>query len=355
MDLLLIAFISLLFLLLSKYVKINDKKLTVLYIILVSLLAANRNVLIQDTLAYIHFYNNLSFDIFYEVEKSYMEVGFIILSVIVKMIIGSNYKLYFFIIVLANMLMINKSICNIFDYIRKNSKYNPKYFRQIYPLSIYMLTYGFTYNYITLRAGLGFSMALLAFSYLPKSRFKAALFYLSSIMFPNSALVLIMILPFIANKVKLSKKFISTWLIMLLPALFVGYQNYLINTFFYITSKFTFLALRFHPYLNQDVIVDQKGAILRAIIMIFLGFILSKKFNVNKVFNILLISYLVGLTGFVLFINISIIGRIVEMFTSSLFLLIALNRIFSKKRIMDFMLISMGLVYFLISNYRLIT
>ncbi len=355
MDLLLIAFISSLFLLLSKYVKINDRTLTGLYIILVSLLAANRSILIPDTLAYINFYDNLSFDIFYEVEKSYMEFGFVALSVLVKMIIGSNYKLYFFIIVLVNMLMINKSICNVFDYIRKNSKYNPKYFRQIYPLSIYMVTYGFAYNYITLRAGLGFSMAILAFSYLPQSRIKAVLFYLSSIMFHNSALVLILILPFITNKAKLSKKFISTWLIMLLPALFVGYQNYLINTFFYITSKSSFLALRFHPYLNQDVIVDQKGAILRAIIMIFFGFLLSKKFNTNKIYNVLFISYLLGLTGFVLFINISIIGRVVEMFTSSLFLLIALNRIFSKKRIMDAMLISIGLVYFLISNYRLIT
>ncbi len=355
MDLIVLMFASIIFLLISKYVRIDDKALTFLYIILVSTLVATRNVLIPDTLAYISFYNDLGFNISNELDKSYFEPGFIVFSILLKVIIGSNYQFYFFVLTFIHLLIINKSISNIFEYLRKKSDCNPKYFKRIYPLTIYMLTYGFAYNYITLRAGLGFAIALLAFSYLQKSRPKAIALFLTSILFHNSVLVLTLLIPIIIVINKINKKTINIWLILLVPALFIGYQNYIINIFFLIVSKISFLALRFQPYMNEDVIVDQRGAILRVLILIFLGIVFSKKINVNKAFNVLFISYIIGVTGFALFINIAIIGRIVEMYTSCLFMLATLDRMYTKERALDGLFISLGIIYFVISNYRLIT
>lgn len=355
MDVLVLLVTSLTFLLISNYVKINDKYLTFAYIVVVSILAATRNIGIPDTQEYIGFYNDLSFNVLYEIEKSYMEPGFIILSILIKAIFGYKHEIFFFLIAFINVILINLSVSNIFNQLKISQNYSEKYYKSLYPLVIYMLTYGFAYTYITLRAGLGFSIAFLAFTCALTNKRKAIFLFLFSMAFHSSVVVLILVIPLLFKQLKLNRKLIYSWLILLIPALFIGMQNYLISMFFNIVNSVPILSERFQPYINPDIIVDQRSAILRILIMIFLGFVFSKEINVNKHVNVLFVSYLIGLTLFVLFMNIAVIGRVVELFTSCMFILMTFSRIHSSDWSIDGLYVSIGTLYFIVSSFRLVT
>lgn len=351
MDYIVLLTISLFFLFVSKYSKINGKGLTFGYIIFVSVLSANRDLYIPDTLAYIEIFKNLSFNLIHELQKSYMEPCFIILSVFIKYIFGSNYKIYFFIITLISLLIINKAISNLFKCAILQNKYN----MHVYSLVIYMLTFGFSNCYIVLRAGLAFSIVTLAFSYIYTSKIKFMILFAFSLLFHNSTIILLIVIPFILKRNTLNKNLLIIWFMLILPFLFIGYQNYLINLFFYIATKSTFLFERFFPYLNKEVIVNQKNVMLRIVILIFASFIFSKNYYKNKHYELYFIIYLFGLTIYSLFINIAIIGRIAEMYIACLFVLLTFDKYISHCNFFNSNYVYFIILYFAISNVRLIT
>ncbi|MEG6612847.1 EpsG family protein [Pseudoclostridium thermosuccinogenes] len=347
--------ISALFLLLSVYVKVNDKVLSGVYIIIASLFAANRDLSIPDTLAYIQLFENLNFDFISMLSNTYMEPGYIALSILVKFIFGNNYKILFFIITFFNMFLIKAGVYYFYESaFNENGAFEQKRnIKYTIPLVLYFMTYGYVFNFITIRTGIAFSLVFLAISLYKKSKVKSLFLYVLSINFHNSALLMLCSLPFLLAKKQKKEALYYSWIALIIPLSVIGYKNVVINLFFTIVNKVSFLASRFHAYTNENVIVDQKGAFIRLAVFIVLGFVGLKSCD-NEQHYYIIKTYLLGLTIFALFINLSIVGRIVELFLVMIFVILAYRLNFKKRKLTYGLVVISYLLYFVTSNLRVI-
>lgn len=334
----------------SIFLKKNNTYVILSFIIIISIFAANRSVIIQDTQAYIDIYKNLSFNVSKELNATYMEPGFIFLSILNKYIFGNNYKTFFFNVTMLNFMLLVKTILNL----KQNNIYISKN-KIIDVLMVYILTYGFVFNYITLRAGLAFSFSLLAFSYLYINKLKFLLLLITAFLFQNSVIIYVVIFPLFIYNFMLNKSIIIIWFFILLIFLYIGYNNYVVDLFFLVAKQIPFLASRYKEYLDKNLLlINNSRAVLRILILIVLGLTFNKKYLKNKFYNFIYSMYLVGLSISVLFFNIAIVGRLVEMFMAIVPLIIVINYNKIKKDFISLLVFCVFILYFVISNYRLV-
>lgn len=96
---------------------------------------------------------------------TYFEPGFVTLATIIKLIGGNNHQVFFFIITLLNLTLIYKGIRIFYKYEVNGTLYIQRSIKYVVPLVLYVFTFGYVFNFITLRAGLAFSFLFLALAY----------------------------------------------------------------------------------------------------------------------------------------------------------------------------------------------
>jgi len=358
LDYLLLIIISILFLLLSIKVKVNNKFIAILYIIIVSLFVANRDISIPDTIEYRDLFLCQSTNVISMIEQTYMEPGFVVLTNFIYFLFGNNYKVYFFIIPVISMSLLTIGIyfsyrCDDSSEYNNISKCKIIEIKYAVPLVLYIMTFGFSFNFITIRVGIAFSLIFLAITLYSKNKLKSLLFFFLSLLFHYAAIFMIITLPFLLYKKKVRKKIYYYWLLFIAFLLIVGYLNLFTNLYFVLINKIPLLALRFQAYTGENIIIDQSGALIRCLILMAMGFLAIDKYE-NDLFNYLLKTYFLGLSIFVLFINIAIIGRIIEMFLAMIIIILS-NCIKLKKWNLSYkILLFCCTSYFIISNLRLI-
>lgn len=353
--------ISFIFMFISLFVKINNKLLAIIYAIIVSTFAATRDLSIPDTLSYATTFTNLSPNLGTALDNTRFELGFTIFSVIIKYLVGNSYQIYFFIITLLNMMILmigiyfyfndKKSLGSSINEHQKNSNYSINY---LFPLVIYFIFYGYSFNFITIRGGLSFSFLFLSLSLLNRNKLISLLLYAVSVLFHNGALIMLIFVPFLF-KTSIKKKSYYIWLSLMPLFIIIGYNNIIINLFFSIVRNIPVLYFRFHAYLNEDAVIDQKGLVIRLIVLMLFAIILIDRNNEEKKYNVLLKNYMVGLTILSLFMNVSIIGRVVEMILAMVFVLPLYHLNIYRKNIIYLLILMICLLYFVISYARVIT
>jgi len=108
-----------------------------------------------------------------------------------------------------------------------------------------MLTCGFMYNFVTLRVGLAFSFVLLAISYIEINKIVLIILLFIACSFHTIGVIVIILLPFVFCVTKVKKHNIYLWFIVLLLFLYIGYKNYSVDVFFYMTKKYLFYHIDF--------------------------------------------------------------------------------------------------------------
>ncbi len=355
MEYALILFISLIAWLISRNLKGATKVITVLYVLLVAFVAASRSENIPDTLAYIEFYENIvkSAGSIYEI--SYMEPGFILLALLIKFLLKMNARGFLFIVAFLNLVLIVCSINQIKRYLKEKGYIKRLKVDVFYPLIIYVLTFGFMHVFIAIRAGLSYGLFLYGYTLMKRGIRISWIIMLTSVFMHNSLLIVILSLPLIKLGSQLDRGVIKLWIVLLLPVVFLGYSNVIFSIVLKYLLAIPVLFHRFHPYLKNEVIVNQASSLIRIIVLIVVVFVFSKRAKSNTLYNDFLIMFLIGLTLYIGFINVAIIYRVVDLFLSSILGLIIIAS--SSKRglsLRDKNILNLFLLYFIISNFRLV-
>lgn len=191
--------------------------------------------------------------------------GFELLSKIILLFSGSNYRIYFAVLVILNCIIVFKAISNIDQFSGIS-------------FVLYIGFNGLFYNYIVLRSGLALSFVLLSYSYLNKSRKKAFICLLIAVLFHETSLVVLgayffkrYLLPVKKNKLylltgisvllylsKIFDKFIynlmlwihpflpSSWFHTYILYLDAADANYKISIYYLLCFFLTFLTIHFY-------------------------------------------------------------------------------------------------------------
>lgn len=357
----------LVFIAIATHFKINNRIITFVFILVTSLLAATRYITISDSQEYANQFSKYGPSFKENLNLSYFEPGFVFFATIIKLVFGNSYRVFFWIISLVDLTLIYFSIKMFYEneitVLFKNDKelinspllekkLNAKY---IVPMIMYMGFFGFFSNFITLRVGLAFSIAFFSIMLYEKNKIISILIYIISITFHTSTSFLLISIPFLIFSRPYAKKTYLSWFLLLPFLLLLGYSNVFTNLFFNAIENIPVLYVRFAPHVNKDIMIMSSTSFIRVAIYLLISLQLIANNRGSKKYNYLLKCYLLGLTIYVMFINITIIGRIVEIFTTLAFVLPSYYMIVYKKRRVDIILMFIYLLYFSTSFLRTIT
>ncbi|WP_294168588.1 EpsG family protein [uncultured Clostridium sp.] len=269
------------------------------------LIVAYRSLKVPDTLAYIMEYKNIDNDIYY----SYFEKGFIFISKIINIIVGADYKKYFFCIALINIILIRRVIKN---YLK---------FSIVTPLVLYISFYGFYFNAIILRAGLAFSFILLAWIVFDKNKIKACIFFVIAILLHSSSIFAVIGLVVFKMKKEISTRSYYIWLAIIGIFYFLKLGNLYSNIL--ISFVDAYISNNRFIYYIENMQYDN-GISLRFILNYLIAIIcvMYRKGKDEKYINLLNI-YMIGLTITAMLSNIMLIQRVTDFFIAINFILLA--------------------------------
>ncbi len=354
-------FIIFLIILIFSYKKLNFKysvyKYSTIFLIFIySIIISFRSPeLFPDLSEYIRFYNSIEIFNNHSENYSYFEPGFILISRIIKSIIGSNIQIYLAIISLIQISILSYGLYIIFKYIfnkelelsQNNNAINYSYKALFYSIVLYLPYYGLYYNAIVIRQAFSISILLLAISYyITKKKLLFLLFSSIAITFHYSSAIIVIILCiiFIYNdliikknkKIKVIKLIIISIILLFIKDNIMAYfMKFIENKSIYLidyrrinyiariyNEEYTLLAIR-------NIIVIAKTILLMIIASDLLNNKL-KNFENKKIIRILIDIYFIGI-----FLNIvvgsrSYIQRIYDYFYIIFIIIIPMKMIIIK-------------------------
>ncbi|WP_336664138.1 EpsG family protein [Elizabethkingia meningoseptica] len=338
MDIIILfAFVLICFLSISIEKRIQRSFSTILISILFCFIIATRNSHVPDTDGYIIYFNLEDSDLKNISNVVSYEIGFRFLTKILKNI-TENVQLYFAVITLLNLILINfssKIIIKNYNYFVEKSQDNKSkiFFISSLILLLYVAFYGIYLNAIILRAGIAFSFVFLSSSLalIPKKNLHHYLLIVVSLfiayLFHSTAalgIIIVFILLF-------SKQFSRQWYISLLIITFFVYTfNIFSSLGIYIFSNiggllggFSELSTKLGSYSTGYGAFSADGFSLKFLFFLVMGFILS--FNVSVKENILyyklLNVYCIGIFIAGLFRSVVLVERITDYFIFFSFIL----------------------------------
>lgn len=296
-NILMVVIVSYFFLITVAKMKNSTRRIALLFGGLILLLVVIfRPLEVPDTLSYKTIFErirtnyNYGFAIFGSKEYTTgVEYGFLTLSQMIKKLVQSNYRLYFAIIAIIEILL----------YIRFINKWCEKNLRAKANMVYFILPYlGFMYLCVTIRAGLAMTLALNAFLYgAKKDIWKKILIYLVAMTFHRSVLVMLVVeivyyfMPVLSKRIHLTIWGINAILALINPTrLYVA----ALGLFETVLSKISFL--RYEHYFSNAVVAG-RGISLRSIFFLMIGLILLfyDEESVSVQYKKLLNIYVVGL------------------------------------------------------------
>lgn len=285
-----------------------------------------------DTQVYINWLDEIASSSFLSFSGRFRP-GFELLSKVILFVCGSNYRVYFAVIVIVNCLVVFKAIKNI-------NKYSGISF------ILYIGFLALYYNYIVLRSGLAISFVLLAYSYLDKSRKKALICMIVAVLFHETSLIVFAAL--ILKRFLIPIKKNKLYIILIL------------SIFLYITKIFdqliyTFVAWLqlylpaswFHTYIlyldtsdfKNDVSIYYLTCFVLTLVVIYLYRSKQDKYDSFLVINVL------GQLGFSLFSSNTITGRLWDYMVPTTFVYL-LPLVFEKRKESKFVFLFVFLLGF---------
>lgn len=173
-------------------IKKENKFVLYFLIFIFSITVGIRELSIPDTRAYYNMFKEINTNIL-EINYSYFEFGFIVISKIIKNL-TTNVRVYFGLISVINLLLIIK----VFNLLKLNKVLS-------LGMIIYFSYYGIYYNMIVLRLGLACSFLMLSIVYLEKNKkINSLILFICSYFFHKSVIYSGLI--FIISKKKLKVK-----------------------------------------------------------------------------------------------------------------------------------------------------
>lgn len=301
--------LSYLFLALEEITNRPKKILKLLIISAFIVLASFRSLTIPDTYAYASSYQYLRVGLS-NVFMSYYETGFTIFSMLIKLVAGSNYRLFFGVIAGTNLFLVNKLI----------KKYNIPL--TIMPLLIYLSFYGFYDNFVVLRAGLAFTVLLYAWSTFRINKIASLFLFVLAASFHQSALIGILGYLVIIRSRKVSPKIYLIWLFAIISLYFLRIDVFIYDFIIEImVENDLFNNHKFLYYVNNIKFTEgiSYRFLLNYLIAIFLIFTKNNKPNY---YHDLLNIYMIGMTIVAFFPSFVWIERLTDFFIATNFILI---------------------------------
>lgn len=328
------------------YIKFNNKVLTLVLIAGFSLFTAVRTLDTADTTAYALYYQSIgtSFDVLRN--SSSFEPGYVFINVLFNILIGQNYRLFFFVLTFFCMIIVVKSL-EVLGIEKK-----------VLPLIVYISFFGIYFHSVILRAGIAFVLILYSLVNLNKNNKKSLILFLLSLLFHRSSIFTLPIYIYFFMKSNNIKKRGNFKLIRVF-ILFLVLIIYIIRP-----VELLFEAIRFADSLDLfqntyayyiDNIKLTSGYSLRfifnwAVGFFFLHFGIFEKKEYHFFFDI----YVFGLLILSVFSAFLWIERITDFYLGISFLLFSYILKNNNQKVINILLVSIYIIINMIFVYRIV-
>lgn len=358
--------------------KIRYKPVTLFYLIVMSLLIAARDIKVPDTDNYIEWYVYQTD--FFNVSPYPFEAGYVIFMHIIQLVVGYDYRLFFFIIPLLNFFLMSKAFrIFLFQYNKterliyqgRNMSNNirfgcPTEKLLLYFCLAYFCYFGLYYNAIVLRAGIAISLVMLSLMYAMaynknKLWIPSILFMTLSIMFHSSAAVC---LPMLIMAFKKKGFSFNVQKILLISIFFIYLLSpYLdiimspINTVFVIMGNNDSGYVSKFDYYNDSSLYNSAGISFKFLFFYIFAVAFFLKRSINVVWNKVLDIYILGLLVWAIFRPVMMIERITDFYILIFVFLLpmfvyGLKSVINRMVILLFVcMIQLVFIYRIISSY----
>lgn len=313
-----------------------------IFILPFCLIIQSRSLFVPDTEIYMNYFLSedsslLNFNIYG------FELAFQVLTKIIKKIVGEDFRMYFALMTLTNLLIIDyalKKIIKMFnneqnESITENSPETLTTVQEksytILPLTLYVAFFGLYYNAIVLRVGIAFSLLILASAFAIKVKSKINYVYVILLLtlayfFHSTALLGIIVILIIL----FSKQFsFRTYFIILLTIGIVYFSNLtskLGSTVFnFITSlnNLTLLSAKLGNYGGESLFAAE-GISMKFVFFWLMSFVLAFYGAHGKIYYKFLNVYIFGLAIFALMRRVLLVERVTDYFLIFSFVLFCL-------------------------------
>jgi hypothetical protein len=304
-----------------------------IFIIPFCLIIANRSLDVPDTSIYLNYLITEDPSISYY-ENYGFEVGFQTFTKIAKSIVDDNYYLYFTLITLTNLLVIDLAltrIINIFcreedesfkslnslESVELRNKYS------ILPLTLYVAYFGIYFNAIVLRVGISLSLLVLSASFAIKPQKNildysiiVALLFVGYLFHAIAVLGIIIILILIYSKQQSLKTYV--WICSLIGIIyFSNLTSRLGDTVFgFITSLNTLslLSSKLSNYSGDSTMFGVSKISTKFVFFWLMSFVLIFNQIESKVYYKFLNVFITGLALYGLFRSVLLVDRATDFF-----------------------------------------
>lgn len=291
---------------------------------------ATRSILTPDTIAYVNYYNSLNVNSV-NFENSKFEIGFQLLTTLIKAITTSDYLFYFYLLALLNVVVIVLSIRNLYIICANEGK-RIGVISYVFPLLLYISYFGILYNGIVLRAGLAISFVIYASTicYLNISTFskviKVFFFLVIACSFHRTSIIaLLVFFVFLFTKEYSQRKYLCILLIIII--VYISNVGDSVTPFFIdvdlLTSFSEYRALdgisKINSYLVREG-VNSGFSLKYSFFMLLGGFYICKPFA-TKIFYKYLNVFLCGMFIYAVFHKVDYLGRGLDFFLIYSFIL----------------------------------
>ena len=303
------------------------------FIVPFCVLVAFRSLDVPDTEIYVNYYLLEDTDFRYYINYGF-EFGFQAFTKIIKNIFDENYRIYFALITLTNLLLIDyalKKVITLFN-VEQNefktetsssemlSNLQEKIYT-IIPLTLYVAFFGLYLNAILLRVGIAFSLLILASSFAIHVKKKTdyifiILLLILAYLFHTTALLGIIVVLIILFSKQLSFK---TYLIISLIIGIIYFSNLtsrLGSTVFNFISSLnnlTLLSAKLGNYGGESLFAAE-GVSMKFIFFWLMSFVLLFYGAPGRIYYKFLNVYVVGLAIFALMRRVLLVERVTDYF-----------------------------------------
>lgn len=300
-----------------------------IFIIPFCLVIANRSLDVPDTESYMNYL--LSEDASLSNYDDFgFEVGFQTYTKILKNIIDDNYTLYFALITLTNLLIIDFALTRISEIfsqeqdelITKDEDSDTKYTYSILPLTLYVAFFGLYFNSIVLRVGISLSLLVLTSSFAIKPQKNIfdyliiiSLLFLGYFFHATAVLGLIIVLIIMYSK-QLSIR-IYLWICSIIALFYFSNLTSRLgdSVFGFMSSlnSFSALSTKLGNYGGESMF-NAEGISMKFVFFWLMSFVLIYNDFSSKIYYKYLHVYLTGLALFALFRSVLLVERVTDYF-----------------------------------------
>ncbi|MCK9509123.1 MAG: EpsG family protein [Pigmentiphaga sp.] len=304
------------------------------FIVPFCVLVASRSIDVPDTDVYMTYFFNEDSSLIYYVDYGF-EIGFQVLTKLLKNITEENFRIYFALITLLNLIVIDYAAKRIFSVFQKEQT-EPTINSNLYEyqndatqgrhlsiiaLTLYVAFFGLYVNAVVLRAGLAFSLMVLATSFAIDIRKKSDYIIIASLLllayfFHNTALLGV----FIVLVLMFSKKFtLNTYLVFSViigVIYFVNLTPRLGSTVFDLIlslNNLTVVAYKLSEYGGASLFVSE-GISMKFTFFWMISFILPMNDTSSKSYYKFLNVYFIGLAVFAFMRSVLLVERVTDYF-----------------------------------------